>query len=157
MKRADAAAGQKNSGQDMRDPDVTAQAGVNQGEASILGLLQRLTQDLARLFRQEAALATAEFSRACLHLARGIGAIAAAAALIYAGLLVLLAAAVLGLMQLVPGWEAALIVGGATVALGLILLLAGRPQLSAAGLKPTRSAQSLRQDRDVLTRRAPAP
>jgi hypothetical protein len=119
---------------------------------TIIGLLRRLTDDLTKLFRQEAALASAEFLRSLTNLGKGVAAIAVAGVLLFAGVLVLLAAAVLALALVLPPWAAALIVGGCVVAIGLVLLQLARPKLNPAALKPSHSVRSLQMDKEVIAR-----
>jgi xanthine/uracil permease len=73
---------------------------------------------------------------------------------VFAGLLVLLAAAVLALAQWLEPWLAALVVGIVVVIIGVLLLLAGKQKLHPEQLKPERSAESLRRDKDVLVRKS---
>jgi hypothetical protein len=127
----------------MRDADHS--------EESTLGLVRRLMDDLATLFRQEMALATAELTGALTKLTAGIVSIATGGAVLFAGFLGLLASAVLGLSNVVEPWLAALIVGGVVTVVGVIMVLAGRKALDPSVLKPQRSAESLRRDKDVLT------
>jgi len=119
-----------------------------------LGLVRRLMDELATLFRQEMALATAELTGALGKLVAAVVSIAAGSAVLFAGFLALLAAAVLGLSNVVAPWLAALIVGGVVSIIGLIMVLAGRKAADPSVLKPQRSAESLRQDKAVLTRSA---
>jgi hypothetical protein len=79
--------------------------------ATTLGLLKTLMEDLTTLFRQEMALARVEISAALERIAAGAGSIAAAAFLLLSGFLVLLSSAVLGLATVMAPWLAALIVG----------------------------------------------
>jgi ABC-type multidrug transport system fused ATPase/permease subunit len=122
---------------------------------STLDLVRRLTDDIRALFRQEVALATAEISGAISNLMRGASSIALAAALLFGGYLVLLAAVVLGLAEFLPPWVAALIVGFALSAIGYSLLRSGQTKLESVELKPHHVAKSLRRDKDVLTRKEP--
>jgi hypothetical protein len=121
---------------------------------SIVELVRRFSEELLTLFRQEMALATAEVSRTLRKLAAGVASIAAGALVLYAGFLTLLAAAVLGLSHVVEPWLAALIVGGAVTIVGLVLLMAGKKTMEPENLKPRRTVESLREDKDVLLRRA---
>jgi xanthine/uracil permease len=67
----------------------------------------------------------------------------------YAGLLVLLAAAVVGLWQLgVEGWIAPLIVGLAVVAIGALLVVSARNKLQGANLAPQKTIESLKEDKE---------
>lgn len=119
-----------------------------------LGLVRRLMDELATLFGQEMALATAELTGALGKLIAAVVSIAAGSAVLFAGFLVLLAAAVLGLSNVLAPWLAALIVGGVVSIIGLIMVLAGRKAADPSALKPQRSADSLRKDKAVLTRSA---
>jgi hypothetical protein len=121
---------------------------------SIIELVRRFSEELLTLFRQEMALATAEISRTLRKLAAGVASIAAGAAVLYAGFLALLTAAILGLSHVVEPWLAALIVGGAVSIIGLVLLMAGKKTVEPENLKPQRTMESLREDKDVLMRRA---
>jgi lipopolysaccharide export LptBFGC system permease protein LptF len=119
-----------------------------------LGLLRRLMDELATLFRQEMALATAEVTGALTKLTIALISIVSGGAVLFAGFLVLLISAVLGLSLVVEPWLAALIVGGVVSAIGLVLVIMGRKAIDPEDLKPRRSAASLREDKDVLTRKA---
>lgn len=120
---------------------------------SITVLLRRLTDELLTLFRQEMALATAEVSGKLTKLLTGVASVAAGGAVLYAGFLALLAAAVLGLANVMAAWLAALIVGAAVVLLGIVLVYVGKKKIQPQNLKPQRSVDSLRQDKDVLMRK----
>ena len=120
---------------------------------SITVLLRRLTDELLTLFRQEMALATAEVSGKLTKLLTGVASVAAGGAVLYAGFLALLAAAVLGLANVMAAWLAALIVGATVVLLGIVLVYVGKKKIEPSNLKPQRSVDSLRQDKDVLMRK----
>jgi hypothetical protein len=118
-----------------------------------IGLLRRLMDEVATLFRQEVELATVEVTGALTRLATGVISVLSGGMVLFAGILVLLASAVLALAQVVEPWLAALIVGGAVSLLGIVMLLVGRKALDASELKPKKSVESLRQDKDVLMRK----
>lgn len=124
-------------------------------QESIADLLRRLMEELSTLFRQELTLASAEISGAMSKLSRGLISVATGGAVLYAGFLTLLAAAVLALSLVVEPWLAALIVGGAVTLIGLVMVLKGKKALEPSDLKPRRTVESLRQDKDVLMRREP--
>jgi hypothetical protein len=124
-------------------------------QESITDLLRRLMDELSTLFRQELALASAEISGAMSRLSRGLISVATGGAVLYAGFLTLLAAAVLALALVVEPWLAALIVGGAVTLIGLVMVMKGKKALEPSDLKPRRTVESLRQDKDVLMRREP--
>lgn len=125
---------------------------VDRDPETAVGLLRRLGDDLATLLRKELALATAEVSRGVDDLKTGLASVATAGAVLYAGFLVLLASAVLGLGQVMDLWLAALIVGAVVAIIGFVMLQAGRKKLSAASLRPERAQESLRRDREMLQR-----
>jgi uncharacterized membrane protein YqjE len=116
-------------------------------------LVRHLLDQVTTLFRQELSLAIAELSRSLSALIAGATSVAVAGALLFAGLLVLLFAAVLGLALVLPAWLAAVIVGVVVVLIGAALLGVGVSRFKAATVPPKRSAESLRKDKDVLTRR----
>jgi hypothetical protein len=120
---------------------------------STMTLLRRLMDELVTLFRQEVSLATAEVTTALTKLFTGALSIAAGGAMLLGGFLVLLASAVLGLALVVEPWLAALIVGAVVSIIGFIMVYAGSKRLDPSLLKPRRSARSLQQDKDVLTRK----
>lgn len=117
------------------------------------GLLRRLVDDLATLMRKELALARAEVANSVHDAKTGVVAVLIGGAVLYAGLLVLLIAAVLALALILPPWGAALVVGGATALVGLALLGTARRKLSASNLKPEYTQESLRRNREVFQRR----
>jgi hypothetical protein len=113
-----------------------------------------LASECSALFRQEVALAGAEISRSLTMLLLSLASVAAGGAVLYAGFLLLLVAAVCGLAYVLPMWLSALVVGLAVALVGYVLVVVGRNKLKSSDLIPTRSPRSLRRDKDVLTRSA---
>lgn len=138
-------------------PYVSPQAGANgdRESQSAFGLLRRLTDELSTLLRQELALATAEIARSMRVMLTGAASLAVGGAVLFTGILAMLAAAVLGLATVLQPWLAALVIGAAVAAIGIILVLMGVRSLDPSTLKPSRTAESLRRDKDVITRRQP--
>jgi Putative Actinobacterial Holin-X, holin superfamily III len=101
------------------------------------------------------ALARAQFTEALSSAKAGVVSLAAAGAILFAGFLVLLAAAVLALAQVLPSWAAALIIGFMMGAIGYGLLQAARKKLDPSVFKPTKTQQSLERDKRVLERKHP--
>ncbi len=122
---------------------------------SAFGLLRRLTDELSTLLRQELALATAEIAHSMRVLLGGAASVAVGGAVLFTGVLAMLAAAVLALATVLHPWLAALAIGAAVAAIGILLVLVGIRALDPSTLKPSRTAESLRRDRDVITRRQP--
>jgi hypothetical protein len=117
------------------------------------GLLQQLTRQLTTLLRQELALARTELYQSLTRLLSATGSLLGGFALLYTGLLFLLAAAVAGLATVLPLWLAALSVGLLICLGGFGMVMFGKRALRNAQLTPSHLPQSLRQDKDVLMRR----
>lgn len=113
---------------------------------SVTGLFAELTREITSLMRYEIALTRTELSEKISQVQTGVISLAAGALCAYAGLLVLLAAAVIGLSNVWPAWLAALAVGLIVGVLGLILLASGRSRLKAQSMKPEKATGSLRHD-----------
>ena len=119
---------------------------------TVVSLLRRLMDDVSKLFRQELALATAEISQSLTKILAGTASVAIGGAILFAAFLVLLASAVLGLSNVMEPWLAALIIGVIVGVVGYVMLHKGIKTFNPAELKLTRSPESLRQDKEVLTR-----
>lgn len=120
----------------------------------LTGLVGDLWRDAASLIRGEAALAKAELSEKAARAGMGLAWLAAGAAVLVAGAFFLLFTAMALLATVLPEeyapWLAPLLIGVATVPVGLLLLARGRRSLAPGHLKPTQSARSVRKDVDVL-------
>lgn len=119
-------------------------------ERSLRDLFTELVRELTDLVRKEITLAKTETSEKLSQLGTGIAALGIGALLTFAGLLVLLDALVLKLSDRMSPALAALIVGGIVAAIGVFLLLRGKNNLSAGSLAPTRTAESLRRDAEMV-------
>ncbi|WP_447928103.1 phage holin family protein [Vreelandella sp. EE27] len=119
--------------------------------ASVGSLLTTLTREVTDLVRNEAELAKAEVSEKTHQAMTGIAAIAIAGAVIFAGFLVLLAAAVFLLNEILPPdmtpWLSAAIVGVIVAVVGMIMLSVGLNKIKARSLMPHRTMQSFKQDK----------
>ncbi|MCP1313352.1 MULTISPECIES: phage holin family protein [unclassified Halomonas] len=119
--------------------------------SSVGTLLTTLTRELTGLVRNEAELAKAEVSEKTHQALTAIAAIAIAGAVIFAGFLVLLAAAVFLLNDLLPPemtpWLSAVIVGAVVALIGMIMLSTGLNRIKAQSLAPRRTLQSLKDDK----------
>jgi len=114
---------------------------------SVPELFTSVVGQLAELMRTEGQLARAEISEKMTLAATGLGLIVGGAILLMPALVVLLEAAVAALVDngIAPYW-AALIVGGACLLLGLILLLTGVSWLRAGRLVPGKTIYQLQRD-----------
>ena len=120
---------------------------------SAIGLLRRLVDEFTVLFRKEIALAKAEVAQGFSQVKAGVISMASGGAVLFAGFLVLLAAAVLGLSNLMPDWLAALIVGAVVSIIGFVMINSGKNKLDPAVLKPERTQHALQKDKEMVERR----
>ena len=125
----------------------------SQDERSLGELFAELSRETGVLVRKEVELATTEMTAKARTAAAHVATIAAGGALAHAGLLVLLAAFVIGLAQLgVTPWLSALIVALATMGIGYALVSKGRASLSRANLAPTQTIETLKETATWQTR-----
>jgi hypothetical protein len=116
-------------------------------ERSLGQLFGDLSRQLSTLVRQEIDLARTEVTTKAGAATRDAALIGVGGALAYAGLLVLLGAVVLLLVQAgLEPWLAALIVGVLVAAIGGFLVMRGRSGLQNADLAPTRTIDTLKDD-----------
>jgi hypothetical protein len=140
----------------MHTRPISAPETLGRSEAqpkTIRELMRELVAKLSTLFRQEVALARAEMTETLSAARTGVASMALAGGVLFAALLVLLAAAVLALSQVMAAWLAAFSVSGLVAIAGCLLLLTGRRKLDPSTLKPTEIQKSLRRDLNVLARR----
>jgi hypothetical protein len=121
-------------------------------EQSTAELVQRATEQMSQLVRDELALARAELTEKGKHAGIGVGLFGGGGALALYGLGALIAAIVLLLALAVPAWVAALIVAVVLFAVAGVLALVGRKQVrQAVPPVPTAAARSVRADVDTVT------
>jgi len=124
-----------------------------QDERSLGELFAELSRETGVLVRKEVELATTEMTAKARTAGMHVGTIAAGGALTHAGLLVLLAAFVIGLAQLgVSPFLSALIVALATMGIGYALVSKGRASLSRANLAPVQTMETLKETATWQTR-----
>ena len=118
-----------------------------QDNRSIGELLAELSRETGQLVRKEVELATTEMTMKARRAGAQVGTAAAGGALVHAGLLVLLAAIVIGLAQLgVTPWLSAAVVAVATMGLGYMLVNKGITALKGTSVAPTRAIESVKED-----------
>lgn len=117
---------------------------------SLLGLFSDLWRETTTLVHEEAELAKAELNEKVSQVTTGAGEIASGGAILFAGFIVLLFAAVGALQFVLPPphsiWLAPLIVGALVMVIGYIALKRGRKNMEARNLAPRRTMESLRRD-----------
>jgi len=122
-----------------------------QNDRSIGQLLRDLASDATNLIHQEVLLARTEIEGNVQRSIAALVSMAAGALVAFAGVIILLGAAVDGLIDYgLEPWLADLIVGGTVAVIGFILVRAGQSALSATSLTPERATANLRRDVDLL-------
>jgi mannose/fructose/N-acetylgalactosamine-specific phosphotransferase system component IID len=122
-------------------------------DRSLSDLFSELSRETAQLVRKEVELATVEMTTKARKAGAAASIAAAGGALIHAGLLVLLAAIVIGLAQVgVSPWLSALIVAILTMGVGYMLVNSGRAQLQRTSVAPTQAIESLKETASWTTR-----
>ncbi len=125
-----------------------AQTGTPSPSTASTGeLIARLSDQTRVLIRDEMRLAQAEYSAKAKHAVTGLGMFGAGGLLAFYGLAALVAAGVLGLAVVLPGWAAALVVGGALLAVAGLVALLGKQQVQEASpASPERTVSSVKRD-----------
>jgi drug/metabolite transporter (DMT)-like permease len=122
-------------------------------DRSLGDLFAELSRETGVLVRKEVELATTEMSARLKTASTHAAVIAAGGALVHAGLLVLLAAIVIGLAQLgVQPWLSALIVAALVMVVGYVLVQRGIGRIRATNLAPTQTMESLKETATWTTR-----
>lgn len=117
-----------------------------QDERSLGELFAELSRETGVLVRKEVELATTEMTTKAKVAGAHVGTVAAGGALAHAGLLVLLAAFVIGLAQLgVTPWLSALIVALVTMGVGYMLVNKGLTNLRRTSVAPTQTIETLKE------------
>jgi len=131
---------------------------MDKTDKSLPTLFSDLTRETVELIRQEIALAKAEISAKISTAEKALVAIAIGAAIILAGLMLVLQAVVNGVAQMLPpeqaAWLAPLLVGVIIAVIGYAMIHSGRTQLQPENLAPRRTIASLRRDTAVVQERA---
>ncbi|NYT95132.1 phage holin family protein [Salinispora sp. H7-4] len=121
-------------------------------EPSTAELVQRATEQVSRLVRDELALARAELAQKGKHAGIGIGLFGGAGMLALYGLGALVATVILLLALVLPAWVAALIVAVVLFVAAGALALVGKKQVGqAVPPVPAGTVRSVRADVDTVT------
>ena len=116
-------------------------------DRSLGELFGDLSRQLSTLIRQEIDLARTEMTGRLTAVGRDAGVMAAGIGLVYAGLLVLLAAVVLLLSDLgVTPWLAALVVAIVVGVFGGLLVVNARQAMASREIAPRRTLETLKDD-----------
>ncbi|MDX6217266.1 MAG: hypothetical protein QOG99_2850 [Frankiales bacterium] len=127
--------------------------GTLQQDASIGELVARITEETSTLVRDELRLAQLEMARKGRYAGLAAALIGGGALFAVCGIGALVAAAVLGLALVVPGWAAALIVAATLFAFALVAALIGKKEISGAVPPvPQEALKSMKLDLAALKR-----
>jgi hypothetical protein len=119
------------------------------GDDRSLGeLFSELSQETTTLIRQEVNLAKTEMSQKASRVGKDVGFMAAGGAVAYAGLLAILAGAIVLLGQVIPMWLSALLVGLVVAGLGYFLVRRGLDALKQEDLAPRQTMETLKEDKE---------
>lgn len=126
---------------------------IDKSDKPLAALFSDLTRDVVDLVRQEIALARAEMSTKIGHAQAALTSVAIGAAILLAGLFIILLAVVNGVEMLLPPsvapWLAPLIVGLVVSVIGFVLVKGGSSKLTAENLMPNKTMDSLKRDKMV--------
>ncbi|MBG0831064.1 phage holin family protein [Planomonospora sp. ID67723] len=118
-------------------------------------LVRQVSEGVSRLVRDELRLAKIELSEKGRHAGRGAGLFGGAGAVALLGAGAMVAAAILLLAEVLPGWAAAAIVGAVLLAAAGLLGLLGKRQVAEIGSPaPERTIRSVKTDIDAVKGRA---
>lgn len=121
-------------------------------EASTAELVQHASEQVSLLVREELQLARAELAAKGRNAGIGAGLFGGAALVALYGVGALVAAAILGLAQVLAGWLAALAIGVVLLLIGGLLAIIGRLRVRrAVPPVPQGAVRSVRADIDAVT------
>lgn len=123
------------------------------GHRPISSLARELIGEVQALVTGEVALAKTEAFEKVGQIQRAIASSAIGAGLLACGILTLVAASVFALGLVWPLWLSALVVGAVITIVGALMLSGARSRMSAEQLKPERTMESLRSDRELARER----
>jgi drug/metabolite transporter (DMT)-like permease len=126
---------------------------MNADNRSLGELFSDLSRETGTLIKKELELATTEMTAKAKTAGMHVGVAAAGGALMHAGLLVLLAAIVIGLAALgLPAWASASIVALVTMGVGYLLVNRGLSGLRSTSVAPVQTIETLKENAKWTTR-----
>ena len=115
-------------------------------DASVGELISMVSEQTARLVRDELALAKIEARQRVKILGLGVGAFGLAGGLAFFGACCAIAAAVLGFANVMRPWLAAIVVAGICFVVAVFIVLPGWRGITKSGKQPPEAVQSMKQD-----------
>ena len=123
-------------------------------ERSLGELFAELSKETSALVRHEVELARTEMTQKATSVGKDVGSLAVGGAVLYAGLLAIIAAVVLLLSVWIPSWLAALIVGLIIAGVGYMLVQRGLGALKQQDLAPRQTIDTLKEDTEWAKKQA---
>jgi formate hydrogenlyase subunit 4 len=133
---------------------------IMKDERSLGELFSELASETSTLVKQEVSLATTEMTQKATKVGKNVGYLAAGGAVAYTALLVILAAVVIGLTQLIShlsGWQlitsawiAAATVGLIVGVVAYVLVTNALAKLKNVELTPQQTVQTIKEDAQWL-------
>lgn len=121
-------------------------------DRSLGELFAELARETSTLVRQEVTLAKTEMTDKATKAGKDVASMAVGGAVAYAGFLVILAALVLLLGEVMDTWLSAFIVGGLVLLVGYFLIQRGREALKKEDLTPRQTIDTLKEDAEWAKR-----
>lgn len=137
-------------GPEVRIPEPEVGARLDESATGIGGLIRQLGREVPSLVTKELALAKVEITEAINATKTATGAVAGGGAVLLAGFIVLLQAAVYALNLVMDAWLAAFIVGAVVSVVGYAMIQAGKKKFEPSALKPERTLHSLQKDKAAI-------
>ncbi len=120
-------------------------------DRSLGDLFAELSRETTTLVRQEINLAQTEMTQKATRAGKDVGFLVAGGAVVYAGVLAILAAIIIGLGQAgLTWWLAALIVGVVVAAIGYVLIRRGLDNLKHEDMAPRQTIDTVKGDIDAI-------
>lgn len=119
-------------------------------EPSLGTLFSDLSHNFSVLVRDEIHLAQVEMSKKAKKVGKDVAYIAMGGFVAYAGFLMLLVAAIIGLSYFMWDWLAALLVGGVVTIIGASVAMRGLKDLKNINPAPRKTLQTLQEDKEWI-------
>lgn len=134
----------------VRMPERTSSSNGSSGEPSLSELFSELSRETKTLINQEMRLARLELKQRTADVGKNVASVALGGAILYAGFLGVMFAAIYALSEVVEPWLAALLVGLVVSAVGGFLLYRGYNELKELDLTPRRTVDSIQENAQWL-------
>ncbi|MFP4516459.1 MAG: phage holin family protein [Desulfovibrionales bacterium] len=123
-------------------------------ELSIKELFRDLTREFQALMKENLDLARLEIQQKISSAGKGATLAGIGGALVYAGLLTLIASAVFALALVLPAWASALIIGAGVCIIGGILLASGISSIKKASTPPEQTMEAIKEEKQWMKHEA---